>query len=142
MSNHAVIMESNSSSAKKRSPSAFQTDSVPSLYQQALSLHQQNRFEEAESLYRQIFDADPNRPGALHFLGMVVFARHDPGETVRLIERSLQLCDTKAVFYNYYGAVFKELGLYREAKKAFDRSIVLDPDYLDALANLGLLLMQ
>jgi len=38
---------------------------IPVLYRQALALHQQNRFCEAESLYRQILDTEPHHPLSL-----------------------------------------------------------------------------
>ena len=38
---------------------------ISALYQQALALHQQNRFCEAESFYRQILDVEPDHPLSL-----------------------------------------------------------------------------
>ena len=114
---------------------------VPDLFQQALALHRQNHFSEAETLYRQILTIEPSHPGALHFLGMVAFAQHRLTEAVDLIERSLRLCDCKAAYFNNYGAVLKELRRYSEAQKAFEQAIALDPDFPDALANLGILLV-
>jgi len=108
------------------------------LYQQALTLHRVSRLEEAESIYRQILQAEPNHPGALHFLGMLRLTQGDPSEALQLIERSLHFCNTKAVYYNNYGAVLNEWKQYHEAKTAFENALVLDPNYPDALSNLGL----
>ena len=117
---------------------SFSPTEISTLYQQALAFHRDNRFDEAESLYRQILDVMPNHPGALHFRGMVRFARDDPAEAVRLIEQSLCFCNTKAVYFNNYGVVLNEQKRYPAAKKAFEEALILDPNYPDAYSNLGL----
>ena len=109
-----------------------------SLYQQALALHQQNRLGEAESLYRQILEVEPNHPGALHFLGMVRLACHAPLEALRYVESSLQMSGYVAVYHNNHGVILRELHRYREAFAAFEQAVALDPGYSDALSNLGL----
>ena len=114
---------------------------VPNQFQQALALHRQNRFCEAETLYRQILETNPNHPGALHFLGMVAFAQKNLEEAESLIARSLVLCDTKPVYFNNYGVVLNERKRYKEAKAAFEKALILRPDYPDALSNLGLATM-
>ena len=52
-------------------------DSVPLLYQQALTLHRQNRLDDAKSLYRQVLALDPNHAGAWHFLGVIALIQND-----------------------------------------------------------------
>ena len=38
----------------------------------AVDHHQSDRIGEAETLYRRILDADPDQPGALYFLGILL----------------------------------------------------------------------
>jgi TolA-binding protein len=80
----AFATESKPESVHSLSP---QSDSRPSSdisirYQQALAFHQQSHFCEAETLYREILDADPNHPGALHFLGVSRFSQGYPAEAI------------------------------------------------------------
>ena len=110
---------------------------IPDLFQQALAFHRQNRFSEAETLYRQILEADPNHPGALHFLGMVAFARKNLEEAVRLVEQSLRLHSASSIYYNNYGVILNEIDRCEEAESAFNRAISLKTNYADAWANLG-----
>ena len=111
---------------------------IPALYQQALAIHRQNRLSEAETLYRQILEVNPNHPGTLHFLGMVAFTQKNLEEAELLIARSLELCDTKPVYFNNYGVVLNERKRHKEAKNAFEKALTLKPNYPDALSNLGL----
>jgi len=122
----------------KPPPDPVTHSDIPTLYQQALALHRDTRFEEAESLYRQVLSTAQNHPGALHFLGMVRFTKGDHDEAVRMIEQSLRFCNTKAAYFNNYGVVLNEQKRYQEAKNAFEEALVLDPNYPDALSNLGL----
>ncbi len=110
-----------------------------SLFRQAITLHQIGQLDEVERLYRRILDIDHRHHGALHFLGMVAFARNDLSQAVSLIEQSLKICDHEAVYFNNYGVVLKELNRDQDAFDAFNRALTLDPHYADALSNLGLI---
>ena len=122
-------------------PVSLPPSDISALYQRALALHRNNHFDEAESLYRQILEANPNHPGALHFLGMIAFAQKNLPEALRWIEKSLAKCNTKPVYFNNYGVVLKESGRLKEAKQAFENALILDPNYADAHSNFGLATM-
>lgn len=115
------------------------TEQVRDLYRRALDLHRRNLLSEAVSLYREILCAEPNHAGALHFLGMVRFSEKRLQESLEQIQRSLQICNTNAVFHNNHGVVLKELEKYPEAKAAFEKAVTINPDYPDALSNLGMI---
>ena len=42
------------------------------MFQQALALHEQGRFDEAENLYRQILETAPQNPDVLNLLGLAL----------------------------------------------------------------------
>jgi Tfp pilus assembly protein PilF len=110
---------------------------MDSVFQRAMELHQAGRPEDAAPLYEDVIRHDPRHPGAWHLLGVVHLGRGDIETACKHIERALSLCDTKAVYYNNYGAVLKELGRLDEAKVAFERAVELNQDYADAWSNLG-----
>ena len=140
MHEHTAITRKVSGSANSRSGSAPWTENTSSLYQQAIGLHRQNRFDEAEFLYRQILDAEPDHSGAIHFLGMLLYVRKDFNGSLNLLTRAIVLCDSKPVYYNNIGVVLKEVGRLEEARDSFQVAVDKQPDYADALSNLGLVL--
>jgi predicted O-linked N-acetylglucosamine transferase (SPINDLY family) len=96
--------------------------------QTAISLHQQGRLGEAESLYRQILASRPNDFDALHRLGVV---RHQQGhsvEALEFIERALKRNPGSARALANRGLVLHALGRHDEALKSFDRLLALQPD--------------
>lgn len=142
MSGLAMISRESANSASTRSGSAPQTETIPTLFQQALSLHQQNRLSEAETLYRRILDAEPNHHGALHFLGMVALEQRKYDVAIPCLVQALRLCTTNAVYHNNYGIAILRYGDKLEARKAFENALTLDPHYADAWSNFGAILME
>ena len=60
-------------------------------FDHALRLHQQRRFQEAERLYCQILDSEPNHSSALHLLGVVRHQQGDHAAAIGLIGRAIAL---------------------------------------------------
>ena len=137
----SIVMADSGSVAPESSYGNFPVSLPPldvsALYQRALALQRGNRFNEAESLYRQVLEIEPGHPSALHFLGMIALLQKNLPEALRLIESSLAKCSTKPVFFNNYGVALKEAGRFEEAKDAFEKALAMRPNYPDALSNLG-----
>ena len=61
--------------------------------QQAIDLavqhHNSGDLSKAESIYRQILEAHPDQPQALHLLGVIAHQRGDHEQAVELIEQAL-----------------------------------------------------
>lgn len=118
-------------------PKEASADQTERAFQEALGAHQRGDLETAERTYRRILDHEPNHAGAWHFLGVISLVRRDYPAARQQLERSLTLCDSKAVYWNNYGALLKEVGEYRQAEAAFHRALQRNQDYADAWANLG-----
>ena len=143
MYRHAAVAKEVSSSANSRSGFAPWTElNMSSTFQNALSLHQQNRLVEAERCYKQILQIEPDHAGALHFLGVIFLARRDYGVAVEYLEKALRQCDTKAVYFNNYGVALLKLGRTEDARVSFQQALDLCPDHPDALYNMGLVCME
>ncbi|MDR3111186.1 MAG: tetratricopeptide repeat protein [Planctomycetaceae bacterium] len=111
--------------------------SINDTYQSAIALHRNGDFAGAERGYRFVLEREPLHAGALHFLGMLFFARQQFTEALLFLEKALQLRDGNAVYHNNYGVVLKALGRLDDAENAFRKAITLTPDYADAHSNLG-----
>jgi len=106
----------------------------------AIQLHQDDRLEEANVVYREILKVDPGNPRALHFAGVLAHQIGRSREGVELIERSLALVPDVADWYNNLGIVLQESTHLDKAIEAYHRAIAIDPAHANAHSNLGVLL--
>src|SRR5665811_1873097 len=61
--------------------------SIAKAIQTALKHHQAGRLPQAEAIYRQILQAAPNHPDALHLLGVLAHQTENDGMAVELISK-------------------------------------------------------
>jgi len=108
----------------------------------ALQLHQAGRRQEAEGLYRQVLERQPNHAGALHFLGLLLHQTGRSDEGLGLIEQSVTLQPENADFLNNMGTVMRDLGRVAAAVDFFQGAVDIRPDQLAARDNLGSSLTQ
>jgi predicted TPR repeat methyltransferase len=106
----------------------------------AIRLHQQGHLDIAEQSYRNILDAVPEQPDALHFLGVLSHQLGRSEEGVRLIRRALAQAPDHAGAHNNLGNILSKRGKPDEALAAYQKAIELDPGDVDALNNLGVML--
>lgn len=112
------------------------------IFQQALVFHSQNRFSEVELLYRQIHEVSPHHAETLHRLGELAFSQNRYPDALQFIEDSLKYQNDNSVYCNNYGVVLQKLNRAEDARKAFEKAILLQPNYSDALANLASLFLS
>jgi tetratricopeptide (TPR) repeat protein len=108
--------------------------------EQAIALHRQGRWCEAERIYSAILAVDPGRSDALHFLGL---ANHQQGrlpEALRLMAAALKGNPGSADIHSNYGLALDASKQSQEALDSFDRALALKPDHVQALSNRGLTL--
>jgi predicted O-linked N-acetylglucosamine transferase (SPINDLY family) len=104
---------------------------------EALALHQQGKFVEAEKRYEDILLAQPDQFDALHLLGTLL---HQAGKTergVELIGKAIAINPKVAAAHSNLGIGLKHLGRLDEALLSYDRAIELAPDHADAHFNRG-----
>jgi len=108
--------------------------------EQALTLHEAGRLAEAENLYRQILQAEPDHAEALHCLGILAYQVGKWGTAAALIGRVITLRPDFAEAHYNLGNALDELGNRDQAAASYRRALTLKPDYVEAYYNLGLLL--
>jgi protein O-GlcNAc transferase len=108
--------------------------------QAAFAQHRSGKVREAEAIYRQILQVDPNHFETLHLLGLAAyqFGRH--AEAEELIVRAIALGGDQAWYHTNLGEVYRAQGKLAEAEKSLRHSLQLDPKQPEALNNLGLVL--
>ncbi len=109
--------------------------------QQALDLgveHQKaGRLPEAEFIYTQILQAEPNQPVALHLLGLIAHQVGKPDIATDLITKAIAIKPDFAEAISNLGVVLAKQGNIREAIAYYNKALTLSPDFFDAHANLG-----
>jgi predicted O-linked N-acetylglucosamine transferase (SPINDLY family) len=115
---------------------------IESALHQALALHQRNKLEHAEALYKEILKVVPNNFTARHLLGVIEYQRGNFQEAVVRIGRALLLNPGDATAQSNLGNAFLQLKQYEKALACFDRALKINPNYADVLQNRGSLLCE
>jgi protein O-GlcNAc transferase len=113
---------------------------IQELMSGALRHHQAGRLADAEQLYRQVLQLNPQQADALHFLGVL---NHQVGRNdlaVELIGKAIAQNDRMPAFHNNLGNALKAQGQLDAAVSSYRRALTLKPDYPEAHYNLGITL--
>jgi protein O-GlcNAc transferase len=102
----------------------------------AMDHHRAGRLTEAERLYRQACDGDPNNARAFHLLGVVAHQLQRP-DAAALVGQAVVLNPRSAEAHNDRGVILAANGLFSEALPCFERAVALQAGYLEARNNLG-----
>lgn len=108
----------------------------------ALEHHLAGRLPQAESLYRQILQAEPNHPDALYGLGVVAGQAGKQALANDLILKAISASPNNPVYYNTLGNALKAQNRFDEAAARYRQALACKPDSVEALFNLGNVLQQ
>lgn len=109
------------------------------MFQQALALHEQGRFDEAESLYRQNLETAPRNPDVLNLLGLVAQAKGIHNEAVELFYKAVCEAPTHAPFYFNLALSLDLWDKPHEALDNYRKALKIDPGIKEAWNNIGTL---
>jgi Tfp pilus assembly protein PilF len=109
------------------------------LFAVASEHEQAGRLDQAETVLGQLLAEAPERPGAVHLMGIVAYRKGRPAEAVRLMERSLALAPATALFHRNLCEVYRTLGRLDQALIVGRRAAALAPDDPHCFHNLSVL---
>jgi tetratricopeptide (TPR) repeat protein len=112
------------------------------LFVEAAREHQRGNFAGAQKLYAQVLTAEPNHAEALHQLAIVALQTGNPGPGLALVERAVGIKPGEATYHITRGMALAALGRVDEAIQAYYKSLLLEPDSLGGLVNLGNAFME
>ena len=118
-------------------PEQQQTLTIQQAIDLAVQHHTAGRLPEAESIYQQILQADPDQPIALHLLGLIARQVGKNKIAVDLITKALAIKPDYAEAYNNLGNALRGLGKLEEAVASCRKALDLQPDFAEAHNNLG-----
>jgi Tfp pilus assembly protein PilF len=99
--------------------------------------HQAGRLIQAEQLYQQILQANPQHADALHLLGVLISQKGRDDLAVGYIEQALAVKPRIGAFHNNLGFSYLALQRLDDAEAQFLQAIELQPDFAMAHNNLG-----
>jgi tetratricopeptide (TPR) repeat protein len=107
------------------------------LLEQATEWHRAQRLDDAEAVYRQVFEAHPGYIDALHLLGVIYSQRGDHATAERLIRQALHINPDEDTYQNNLGKALQGQGRLEEAADSYRRTVELNPEHVLAWNNLG-----
>ncbi len=116
--------------------------SYETLFQNALSLHEAGRLDEAEDLYRRILETAPEQPDVLNLLGLVAQSKGVQSEAVSLFCRAIAQKPQEVAFRYNLAFSYKLDKQWRKALEAFASVLKLNPAIKEAHNEMGLLYQQ
>jgi predicted O-linked N-acetylglucosamine transferase (SPINDLY family) len=105
--------------------------------QLAVEHHTANRLDEAEAIYRDALERDPNDAVALHLLGVLTHQKGDFAGSVELLERAIAVNPQYSEASYALGQIYMRDGQLGLAARAYSRVLQLNSGNFSALKNLG-----
>ncbi|MEN6630186.1 MAG: tetratricopeptide repeat protein, partial [Sulfuricella sp.] len=105
--------------------------------QSALAHHQAGRLPQAEEIYRQILQIQPNHSNALHLLGVLAHQAGQNKSAADLINKAIQADPTNSTFHDHLGTVYQKLNRLGDAVACYQRALALKPGEAETYYNLG-----
>lgn len=112
------------------------------LIKQAIDHHSAGNLVEAEKIYRQILQENPQEPQALHFLGVIANQTGDLANAQMLISRALEINPLLPDACNNLGNILLDLGKTEDAIVCYQAELKKNPQHFDALFNLANLFLK
>lgn len=109
--------------------------------QKAQEFHARNQTVEAEALYRQVLERDPNNAIAIHYLGLIAHSARQNRAAIELLERSVAIQPCAAFLKNMAG-IYRAMGRDEQAIDAINRVLLAYPEDAQAHSSLALTLGQ
>lgn len=106
----------------------------------AVQLHKESKFDQAELIYRNLLDDEPEHAEALHLLGVLLHQRGQSAKGARFIRRAVKLQPDVPVFYCNLAEACRASGELNEAVASAKKALKLQPQNADAHNHLGLAL--
>jgi len=104
--------------------------------------HKEGRIAEAEAVYLDILESDPQHADAHHMMGIVCLDRGQLAEAEQYFRQAITIDDEQAVYYSNLGNVFGMQNRPEEAYEYFQQALSLNPEHLGALSNAATALLS
>lgn len=107
---------------------------------EAIELQQQGKINESSVIFSNLLLLDPGNAAALYSLSLIAFNRSNLEEAQQLCQHGVDVAPQFAPLHLVLGAIFQAKGLKTESLSSYDKALELNPNYVEALINSGVLL--
>jgi len=121
-------------------PPTTVAQTLEQLWQQGETAQAQKKYPEAERIWRQIIQLDPNSAVAFSNLCAALFRQNKLDEALIFCQKALALDPKLPETYNNLGNVLRVQKKLTEAEEMYRRAIELDDKYVRAYNGLGIVL--
>lgn len=110
-------------------PSTKSPSNVAQTLAQAVQLHRQGRLADAERLYREILEVQPDQIDALNNRGAALLSLQRNEEALASFRQALRVKPDHVEAHYNCGSALRNLGRY-------ERALAIDPEFAEARGNL------
>jgi tetratricopeptide (TPR) repeat protein len=104
---------------------------------EAVALHNQGRFREAEQRYQIVLDADGRNFDALYRLGMIRLQQGRFDDAAKLFRRAIKVDRRSADAHHHLAVALSGLAHHEEAIERYQKALAIKPDLAEAHNNLA-----
>jgi protein O-GlcNAc transferase len=108
--------------------------------EEAIAHHRSGNLQNAEMLYQQILQSQPNHPDALNLLGVVMRQQQRLDESQRWVRLAIAAAPSDARYPFNLGETLRAMEQYESAVAAYQSSLELDPHNAPAWHAMGMAL--
>ena len=108
----------------------------------ALQQHQAGKLDEAERVYREILQVEPENADVLHLLGVLCFQKKEHDAAIDFIRKAIQIQPRNEDFYYNLGGILQDTGRLDEAITHYQKAIEIKPEFADAYNSMGAVLQK
>lgn len=99
--------------------------------------HKSGNLAQAESMYRQALEREPENPDALYFLGAIAYQTGKYVAAEEHLRRAIRIHAGAPAYHNGLGLVLQGLGRFEEAISCYEAALKINPKFVEAYSNLG-----
>lgn len=118
-------------------PESISESNIKSLIQIAMQKHKSNQLDEAESIYKQILQVQPNSTQIWFAMGNLYQVQGLLPEAEDAYKQAVALQPDAVPIYNNLGYTFQQQGKLSEAISCYEKALELQPNCMEASVNLG-----
>ena len=112
---------------------------IDNLISKATKNHKDKNFSDAEKLYYEILQIQPENINCLNYLGTLLAQTDRFNEAEKLFLKAKKLEPQNPFLINNLGNIYNEFGKIDKAKLYYEKAIILKPNLVQANLNLGII---